>query len=397
LGASSTCDNGAGGTAPCDQIGPTFTQGVEATSVVHGAKLPYEDEISGGYAFEVTPTSSLEVRGIYRTQGRVLEDTQVNAIEQIQNFYYGQAYGYPYDPFGGSPTSPTSTKFPTAVFGPYVLANPGTNKIPQGGVYSFPKPERTYKALEVIYTRRFTRNWSMFANYRLATLEGNYEGLFRNDNGQSDPNITSLYDFPSSPLLQSQFAKGPLPSDVRHVVHIYPSYQFPFKLRVGANLTYQTGVPRTSMLAHPIYQNAGEIPGKDPVYAYWKDPTPDPVSGACTLPDCVLAKTSDLSAALTDPDVFSNIFLFSYTPVKRGNLGRTPGVATLDLHADYPINTGKTQLRIMFDIFNVANSQKPTAFDDNIELTAGVTDPDFLKSIQYQNPRAYRLAARWEF
>jgi hypothetical protein len=44
--------------------------------VVSGVKLPYEDELSGGYSFEV--------RGIYRNQGRVLEDVQVNAIEQTQ-------------------------------------------------------------------------------------------------------------------------------------------------------------------------------------------------------------------------------------------------------------------------------------------------------------------------
>jgi hypothetical protein len=161
---------------------------------------------------------------------------------------------------------------------------------------------------------------------------------------------------------------------VRHVVHVYPSYLFPF-------------VPRTSMLAHPIYQNAGEIPGKDPVYAYWADPGTGPI----------LRTTSSLSSALTDPDDISNIFLFTYTPVKRGNLGRTPSVTTLDLHADYPVVLGKTQLRVMFDIFNVTDTQKATAFEDTVELTAGVTDPDYLKKIQFQNPRAYRLSARREF
>ncbi len=393
---ATTCEDGAGGTTSCRPLFPTFTQGVEPTTVVAGSKLPFQDELSGGYAFELTPTSSLEVRGIYRTQGRALEDVQVNAIEQIQNFYYGSSYGYPYDPFGGTPdTDPVtpgcqgcaSTTFPATVFGSYLLANPGTNRVPKGGLYTFPKPERKYRALEVIYTRRLTNNWSVFANYRLSKLEGNYEGLFRNDNGQSDPNITSLYDFPSSPLLTSQFDKGPLPADSRHVVHVYPTYVFPFKLRVGANLTYQTGVPRTSMLAHPIYQNAGEIPGKDPVYAYWTDPGTG----------LVLTTTSSLSSALSDPNAASNIFLFSFTPVKRGNLGRTPNTTTLDLHADYPLSLGKTDLHFMLDIFNVTDSQKATTFEDTVELTAGVTDPDFLKTIQFQNPRAWRLAARWNF
>jgi hypothetical protein len=85
-------------------------------------------------------------------------------------------------------------------------------------MFNFPKPQRRYKSLELIYTKRFSDNWSVYANYRFARLIGNYEGLFRNDNGQSDPNITSLYDFPNSPLMSGQFNSGPLPSDVTIVV-----------------------------------------------------------------------------------------------------------------------------------------------------------------------------------
>ena len=367
------------------QSGPTFVQGIQPSTVVDGTKLPYEDELSGGFAFEVTPTSSFEVRAIYRTQGRALEDVQVNAIEQIQNYYYGYSYGYPYDPFGGSTGTPVSTAFPAAAFGAYELANPGTKNVPTGG--NFPKPVRRYKALELVYTKRFSDNWSLYANYRFARLVGNYEGLFRNDNGQSDPNITSLYDFPNSPLMSGQFAAGPLPADVSHVLHVYPSYTFNNKLRVGANFSWASGVPRTSMLAHPIYQNSGEIPGINPTYAYWADPGTGQV----------LTKTKSLSSALSDPDAVSAIFLYDYDPVKRGNLGRTPDLVTLDLHGDYPVTFGKTKLTLILDVFNAFKTQEPTLFDDNIELIAGVTDPDFLKPLQYQSPRQWRLAARWDF
>ena len=389
-GTGGCVDLGGAATTTCTTAVPVFTQGVDATNVVAGVKLPYEDEISGGFAFEISPNSSFEVRAIYRQQGRVLEDTQVNAVEQIQNFYYGMAYGYPYDPFGGSPSQPNSAQFPARPFGTYELANPGTPNIPQGLApgNSFPKPEREYRALELVYTRRFDPHFSLFANYRLSRLEGNYEGLFRNDNGQSDPNITSLYDFPNSPLMQGQFLKGPLPSDATHVVHIFPSYRFDNKLRIGANLTWSTGFPRTSMLAHPIYQNAGEVPGIDPIYAYWAD------DGTGTL---ILKATGNLADALADPNAFSNIFLKSYTPVQRGNLGRTPDFATLDLHMDYPITMGKSTLSLMLDAFNVTNRGVETNFDDNIELTAGVSDPDYLKPIAYQDPRSVRFAARWEF
>src|SRR6266581_609686 len=389
------CSDGVGGSTTCQPLaGGVFTQGVDKTNVVPGTKLPYEDELSAGFAFEVTPNSSFEVSTIYRTQGRALEDVQVNAIEQIQNFYYGYSYGYPYDPFGGSSGTPQSTTFPATTFGSYELANPGTKTVPKGGLFNFPKPQRRYKALEFIYTKRFSDNWSVYANYRFARLIGNYEGLFRNDNGQSDPNITSLYDFPNSPLMSGQFTSGPLPADVSHVLHVYPSYQFANKLRLGANFSWASGVPRTSMLAHPIYQNSGEIPGINPTYAYWADP------GLTNNPaNFVLRKTKSLGTALADPELrpFGGPFLFTYDPVKRGNLGRTADLVTLDLHGDYPIQFGKSKMTVMLDVFNIFQSQEATLYDDNVELVAGVTDPDFLKPLQYQSPRQWRLAARWDF
>jgi len=45
----------------------------------------------------------------------------------------------------------------------------------------------------------------------------------------------------------------------------------------------------------------------------------------------------------------------------------------------------------------VTNRSVATNFDDNLELTAGVSDPDYLAPLSYQEPRAVRFAARWEF
>ncbi len=391
------CVDSAGAGAPaCSPSFPAFVQGVDQTSVVPGTKLPYEDELSAGFAFEVGPDAAVEVRTIFRTQGRVLEDVQLNAVEQILNFYYGYTYGYPYDPFGGSltPGSEMSTTFPAAPFGSSFMANPGTSAVPSGGLFDLPKGEREYKALEVIYTKRFSNNWSLFANYRFSRLKGNYEGLFRNDNGQSDANFSSLYDFPESPLTSGQFTRGVLPTDSTHVLNVYPSYTFPMSgLRVGARFSWASGVPRTSLLAHPIYRNAGEIPGINPVYGYWAD-----TGGVFNPADFRLRRTSDISSALSDPEAVSGgVFLVDYDPVERGNLGRTPGLVSLDLHADYPWRIGDTQVRFFLDVFNVFGSQEPVAFIDNLEMSAGVASPDFLKAVSYQAPRSWRLGARWDF
>ena len=48
--------------------------------------------------------------------------------------------------------------------------------------------------------KSFSHNFMLRANYRYAKLYGNYEGLYRNDNGQSDPSISSLYDFTNGVL-----------------------------------------------------------------------------------------------------------------------------------------------------------------------------------------------------
>ena len=55
-----------------------------------------------------------------------------------------------------------------------------------------------YNAVEVTADKRFANRWALQASYRYSRLRGTYEGFFRDDNGQSDPGITSLFDFPTN-------------------------------------------------------------------------------------------------------------------------------------------------------------------------------------------------------
>ena len=63
---------------------------------------------------------------------------------------------------------------------------------PDGKPDGFAVPVRHYQAFEIEVNKNFSHNFLLRANYRFAKLYGNYEGLFRNDNGQSDPGISSL-------------------------------------------------------------------------------------------------------------------------------------------------------------------------------------------------------------
>src|SRR5262249_6044800 len=189
--------------------------------------------------------------------------------------------------------------------GNQLVGVPGADGIADG----FVDPSRIYKSMEFEVNKSFSKNWQMRANYRIAKLFGNYEGSFRNDNLQTDPNISSLFDFTRGDynLLGQQFVPGVLNTDVRHLVNGFFSYTFGNKwmkgLTMGTSAHFQTGIPINNLYAHPAYANAGEIPF------------------------CADDTTS--------------------CPSARGSLGRTKNWGGVDFHADYPIRvTEKTKIRL---------------------------------------------------
>lgn len=314
------------------------TVGGHPTVIVPGTKSQYQDEVTFGVEYEPLETFNVGVRVIHRELGRILEDFQTGTAEGINDG--------------------------TEDFGSYVIGNPGTdlnNVAPtdvdgdgvidyQGCPAAYPNcwvaPSRVYDALEFTFEKRLASNWQILSSYRLARLYGNYEGLYRNDNGQSDPNITSLMDFPNNtPLMAGQGKKGPLNTDRTHVIKVAGSYLTPIGLNVGANMQWFSGTPITRLNSHPVYENQGEIPVG-----------------------------------------------------KRGDAGRTPSNYTLDMHVDYglPIRQG-LDLRASVDVFNILDNQETSRVNEFNELAPGDPDPDFGRPIQYQAPRQIRLGLRLAF
>jgi hypothetical protein len=228
---------------------------------------------------------------------------------------------------------------------------PGSDGIPEG----FVQPVRNYQAIELEVNKSFSKNWQIRSNYRIARLKGNYEGAFRNDNSQSDPSISSLFDFTAGQFgqLGDQFAIGYLNTDRRHVINNYFSYVFDRSflkgLTIGTGLRVQTGVPINDLKAHPAYHNSGEIP----------------VGG-------------------------------------RGALGRLPTTGQVDVHLDYAFGvTEKSKIRFGMDMFNIANMKRVTRVDEFEDRSFGVPNFDF-KAIAgtysgYQRPFYARLMVKWEF
>jgi len=249
----------------------------------------------------------------------------------------------------------------------------GSDGIPDG----FVNPIRIYKSMEFEVNKSFSKNWQMRANYRIAKLFGNYEGSFRNDNGQNDPNISSLFDFTQGQfnLLGGQFSPGVLNTDVRHLANGFVSYTFGNHymkgLTMGTSVHFQTGIPINNLFAHPAYQNSGEIPV------------------------CADGDTS-LKSCNGNP---------------RGSLGRTQNWGSVDFHADYPIRlTERTKIRLAADLFNLTDQRTLLRVDQLAQRTIGSQNVDFGKPTGigpsavtgntnpgYQRPFYARFGVRFEF
>jgi hypothetical protein len=330
-------------------------------------KVTYQDEILGGLEFDIGRGINVGARYIHRNLGRVLEDASNVAVGWCD--LYGSAVpGQP----GLNACNTNYLIQDIGVNSPPVLS---ANGYPQA---SFEKPEHKYDSVEVTANKAFSNNWSLVASYRWSKLQGNFEGFFRSDNGQSDPSISSLFDFPSNdPGFTSVMAPrfgyqgdiryqgcalgcGTLPNDRTHQVKLYGNRTWG-ALNVGLGFNAGSGKPLTGLYANPNYGNAGEIPD------------------------------SERGSGIQTADGFKK---------------RASGDLTVDLHADYTLKLNNTQrVAILADVFNLFDRQVALDYDTFHDRGAGIPNANFGLPLNgggastpgYQTPRAVRVGARFEW
>jgi len=327
-----------------------------SSPILEGTKLGYSDEHLVGFEQQLPGNVVFSIRYLNRQMKRIVEDaavvppegasffgttyfignigSSVDAGVNPPEFVYNPGDPLPaecdpsldaglFTPPGGGPER--GACFAALGANGQPSGSSGADGIPDG----FPDVSHKYQAVEIEMNKRFSHGWQLLANWRIAKLEGNFEGHFRNDNGQTDPAISSLFDFTEGELglLGDQFATGPLNTDRHHIVNLYGSYAFSggTGLNIGGGVHMETGVPISQFYAHPAYLNAGEVP----------------VGG-------------------------------------RGALGRSDTATRFDLHMDYPIKfSDKRKLTVSADVFNLFDQQKVRITDQFVESTFGQLNPDF--------------------
>jgi len=349
----------------------------EMLKVQDGLKGSYNDEVVAGGQYQILPDLVVGVSFIYRWLGRAIEDM----------------------------AGPTGE-------GPSLLANPGGSVSPnelqqaqqnaaqnptpenqkaleEAYIGAQPKPERTYKAVQLQVSKRFVRRLFVTGSYTYSSLRGNYPGLYAADNDQRDPNLSTQYDVLTTQLdpRTQQYnvhsimdnRNGPLPNDRPHLIRLDGYYVCPIgrsNLTTGLSFVGRSGQPLNAL---------GRYPG---------------------------------SAAL---DSFV---------VPRGSMGRTPFFTQFDLHLGYRRSLGpKMSAEAFVDIFNLFDQRAVLAQDEEytvdrvLPLPQGqsittlaqstskgtpLTDangnpvpasknPNYLMPTAYQAPIAGRLGVRVSF
>ncbi|MDQ6788398.1 MAG: TonB-dependent receptor [Acidobacteriota bacterium] len=319
--------------------------GADPTPIDPGLKPQSVNEWNVGGEYQFMKNYTFGVRGIYRAQGSVIEDGSFDDGDHYFLFNPGEIR-----PSNGTPESMTTEE-------------KACNMVDIG---CFGRARRYYRALEFTLNRRFANSYQFSTSYVRSSLTGNYEGLFRNDNGQSDPNITSLFDLVS--LLQNEY--GRLPNDRPHQFKFNGTYTTPFKLIVSGNFYAQSGIPFNALIPHPVYgNNEGFLVQRGTAII----PTPTVTTGIGGLTGAI-------------------------------GKNRSPFTYNLDLGAIYPIQFSESkQLRLSVDWFNVLNVQRAVTLDQTFTINSGVTgiapitNPFFGLGNIFQTPSALRFGAKFSF
>jgi hypothetical protein len=378
--------------------------------ILPGTKMEYTNEYVLGVEREVSPGMIVSARYMDRQFGRIVEDIGSQSPEVANSFantvtayaggianpssksdYFTNEQEVTYSPSdfaaangGRTPDQTTAGNYvPVAtgctyqndinvLYGGYFLkpdqtpyngscllnATTADTLGADGQSDGFADPRRHYQALELELNRTLRNHWQARINYRYAKLWGNYEGFFRNDNGQSDPGISSLFDFTTGQvgLLGDQFKRGYLNTDHRNVANALIAYTLdkstPFVGRFGNGLTIgtwlhaTTGAPLSEYYSHPVYDNAGEVP----------------VGG-------------------------------------RGTKGTLPTAIQLDMSATDSVRFhDKYTVRGTFDAFNVTDSQPTTGQNQNYDTSFGSPqNPDYQRPSSFQAAFRCRFALAFEF
>jgi outer membrane receptor protein involved in Fe transport len=340
----------------------------------HNLKSTYQDEYIIGYEHRFNELWKAGVNLTYRNLGRVSEDALLDY--GIRNWCSANGYAL---------TNAAHTGCSDVWSGEhqYLIVNPGQDAVitlsdplpgetqirtitVTGQQIGFPKAKREYLGLEMNFERAFDGKWGLQGSYVISESKGNFEGLARSDNGQTDAGIT--VDFDHLAFIPGTY--GLLPNHRGHQLKLFGSYAVTDDLLIGGNL---------SVVSPRHYGCIGVAP-----------------TGA--TPDAAIANSGYGAASRYCGGKLVN----------RGSAAKGDWTTRFDMSARYTVPSkfvpslpymekedGGLVLRV--DIFNVFNLDSATELNEFGETAGGQPRLDYLAPVAYQAPRSIRFGFDWQF
>lgn len=320
------------------KIGPTTVYGdgtvTPADQVLDTTVKPmYQDELIIGYETEWRGSYRGSLTYTHRLLGRAIEDITIDEAVGLPGEFH------------------------------YILTNPGTSvrtryDVDKDGVaelielsaeeLGFPKPVRKYHGLSLALKRSWSNGSYLDTTYTWSHSYGNYEGLVRSDNGQTDAGITTLFDFAG--LMEGAY--GDLPNDRRHSVKLFGVLRFLPSWQTSLSASYMHGRPQNAFGVHP---------------------------------------SNPFAAAYG-----AESFYRQGTLTPRGSLGRTEGIFNIDMGLQFKSELWSHTLRAKVDVFNILNLDGIVEVREIADQSTGAPSQTFGLPAAFQRPRTVRLSITYD-
>lgn len=244
----------------------------------------------------------------------------------------------------------------------------------------YPRAKRQYKAVTLTASRDFDGVWSFQGSYTYAKNIGNIEGGVRSDNGQRDSGLTTAFDQPG--LTVGTY--GYLPTDVRHNIKAFGSYQVAPWLTLGAQLQVQS--PRSYGCIGRVPRVVDAFAGQYGAAGYFCNVVAGKV---VTNPGFATINDSPTRAGGARPTTLIE--------TRRGTIFKSDWESFLNLSAVFKLPTETFSGTLRFDVFNVFNQQSVIERQENGTQGSGLPRSDYQAAITYQAPRYARIQLGIDF
>ncbi len=235
----------------------------------------------------------------------------------------------------------------------------------------YPKAEREYKAVTLTLDREFDGIWSFSGSYTYAKNIGNIEGGIRSDNGQSDSGLTTAFDQPG--LTLGSF--GYLPTDVRHNIKAFGSYQvFPW-LTVGVQTQVQSPRSYGCIGLVPASADGTGFAGQYGAAGFYCNV----VNGAIVTNPATPVTQADLQQ------------------IRRGTAFKSDWQSYTNLSLAFKLPTELFSGTFRVDVFNLFAEKAKIDFEERGTQAGGNPRGDYGYPTLYQAPRSVRLQLGFDF